>query len=148
LIQGSDKTVMIDAVDPTMESVLMARLDDLAVKQIDYLVANHAEQDHSGSIPAVLARYPMAKVICTSRCEGLLKDLLLVPEDRIKTVADKETVSLGDRTLEFIHAAVPLHPGPGEKKSFRHSFQALRSAEPGCGSGGDGFKQGVGKTQP
>jgi flavorubredoxin len=105
LIQGSDKTVMIDAVDPTMESVLMARLDDLAVKQIDYLVANHAEQDHSGSIPAVLARYPMAEVICTPKCKGLLMDLLLVPEDRIKTVADKETVSLGDKTLEFIHAA-------------------------------------------
>jgi flavorubredoxin len=46
LIQGSEKTVLIDAVDPTMEPVAMARLDDLAVKQIDYLVANHAEQDH------------------------------------------------------------------------------------------------------
>ena len=105
LIQGSEKTVLIDAVDPTMEPVLMARLDDLAVKQINYLVANHAEQDHSGSIPAALARYPMAEVICTPKCKGLLMDLLRVPEDRIKTVADKETVSLGDRTMEFVHAA-------------------------------------------
>ena len=61
LLQGSEKTVLIDAVDPTMEHVLMARLDDLGVKAIDYLVANHAEQDHSGSIPAVLAKYPMTK---------------------------------------------------------------------------------------
>ncbi|MFC2042014.1 FprA family A-type flavoprotein [Chloroflexota bacterium] len=105
LIQGSEKTALIDAVDPTMEHVLMARLDDLAVKQIDYLVANHAEQDHSGSIPAVLAKYPMAKVICTPKCKGLLMDLLHIPEDRITTVDDKETLSLGDRTLEFIHAA-------------------------------------------
>jgi 2-oxoglutarate ferredoxin oxidoreductase subunit alpha len=37
-----------------MEHVLMARLDDLGIKEIDYLIANHAEQDHSGSIPAVL----------------------------------------------------------------------------------------------
>ena len=96
---------LIDAVDPTMEHVLMARLDDLAIKQIDYLVANHAEQDHSGSIPAVLAKYPMAKAICTPRCKGLLMDLLHVSEDRITTVDDKETLSLGDRTLEFIHAA-------------------------------------------
>jgi flavorubredoxin len=105
LIKGSEKTALIDAVDPTMEHVLMTRLDDLAIKQIDYLVANHAEQDHSGSIPAVLAKYPMAKVICTPKCKGLLMDLLQVPEDRITTVDDKGTISLGDRTLEFIHAA-------------------------------------------
>jgi flavorubredoxin len=105
LIQGSEKTALIDAVDPTMEHVLMARLDDISVKKIDYLVANHAEQDHSGSIPTVLAKYPMAKAICTPRCKGLLMDLLHVSEDRIATVDDKETLSLGDRTLEFIHAA-------------------------------------------
>ncbi len=105
LIQGSEKTALIDAVDPSMEYALMSRLDDLAVKQIDYLVANHAEQDHSGSIPAVLAKYPMAKVICTPKCKGLLINLLHIPEDRVTTVDDKETLSLGDRTLEFIHAA-------------------------------------------
>jgi len=42
LIQGSEKTALIDAVDPEMEHMLMARLDDLSVKKIDYLVANHA----------------------------------------------------------------------------------------------------------
>jgi flavorubredoxin len=105
LVQGSEKTALIDTADPTMEHVLVARLDALGVKQIDYLVTNHAEQDHSGSIPAVLAKYPMAKVICTLKCKGLLMDLLHVPEDRITTVNDKETLSLGDRTLEFIHAA-------------------------------------------
>ncbi|MFC1861863.1 FprA family A-type flavoprotein [Chloroflexota bacterium] len=105
LIQGSEKTALIEAVDPTMEYALMSRLDDLDVKKIDYLVANHAEQDHSGSIPAVLAKYPMAKVICTPKCKGLLMDLLHIPEDRITTVDDKETLSLGDTTLEFIHAA-------------------------------------------
>jgi flavorubredoxin len=105
LVQGSGKTALIDAVDPTMEHVLISRLDDLAIKKIDYLIANHAEQDHSGSIPAVLAKYPMAKVICTPKCKGLLMDLLHITEDRITTVDDKGTVSLGDRTLEFIHAA-------------------------------------------
>jgi len=105
LVQGSEKTVLIDAVDPTMEHVLTARLDDLGIKKIDYLIANHAEQDHSGSIPAVLARYPTVKAICTPKCKGLLIDLLHVPEDMITTVSDKESLSLGDRTLEFIHAA-------------------------------------------
>jgi len=104
LIKGSDKTALIDTVDPTMEQVLFHNLDELNTKRIDYLVANHAEQDHSGTIPKVLAKYPEAKLICTPRCKGMLVDLLLVPEDRIMTVEDKETVTLGDRTLEFIHA--------------------------------------------
>ncbi len=105
LIQGSKKTVLIDTVDPTMEDVLLSRLDELVVKDVDYVVTNHAEQDHSGSLPAVLDKYPQAKVICTPKCKAMLIDLVLVPEERIITVEDKETISLGDKTLEFIHAA-------------------------------------------
>ncbi len=104
LIKGSEKTALIDTVDPTMEQVLVNHLDELKVKDIDYLVAHHAEQDHSGSIPWVLEKYPRAKVVCTPRCKGMLIDLLLIPEDRFITVEDKETISLGNRTLEFIHA--------------------------------------------
>jgi flavorubredoxin len=104
LIKGNEKTALIDTVDPTMEQVLTNHLNELKVKGIDYVVAHHAEQDHSGSIPWVLEKYPRAKVVCTPRCKGMLIDLLLIPEDRFITVEDKETISLGNRTLEFIHA--------------------------------------------
>jgi flavorubredoxin len=104
LIKGSEKTALMDTVDPTMEQVLENHLNELKVKDIDYLVAHHAEQDHSGSIPWVLEKYPKAKVVCTPKCKGMLVDLLLIPEDRVITVEDKETISLGDRTLEFIYA--------------------------------------------
>jgi flavorubredoxin len=103
LIQGSEKTALLDTVDPTMEQVLENHLNELKVKDIDYLVAHHAEQDHSGSIPWVLEKYPKAKVVCTPKCKGMLVDMLLIPEDRVITVEDKETISLGDRTLEFIY---------------------------------------------
>jgi len=104
LIKGSEKTALIDTVDPTMEHVLINHLDELKVKNIDYVIANHAEQDHSGTIPRVLEKYPEAKLVCTPRCKGMLIDLLLVAEERFITVEDKQTISLGDRTLEFIHA--------------------------------------------
>jgi flavorubredoxin len=103
-IKGSEKTALVDTVDPTMTQVLVNHLNELKVKTLDYLIANHAEQDHSGSIPQILERYPEAKLVCTPRCKGMLIDLLLVAEDRFVTVEDKETISLGDRTLEFIHA--------------------------------------------
>jgi flavorubredoxin len=102
LVQGSQKVALIDTVDPSMTAVLMAYLEDVPI--IDYVIANHAEQDHSGSIPQVLAKYPDAKVVTTPKGRDLLMALLLIPEDRFITVNDGETLSLGDKTLEFIHA--------------------------------------------
>ena len=104
LIQGSEKTALIDTVDPTMSHVLFGRLNQLGTEHLDYVIANHAEQDHSGTLPQVLERYPQAQVVCTPKCKGMLVDLLLAPEDRILAVDDGATLSLGDRTLEFIHA--------------------------------------------
>ena len=102
LVQGSQKVALIDTVDPTMTGVLMAYLQNVPV--VDYVIANHAEQDHSGSIPQVLAKYPNAKVVTTPKGRDLLMALLLVQEDRFITVNDGETLSLGNKTLEFIHA--------------------------------------------
>jgi flavorubredoxin len=104
LIKGSEKTALIDTVDPPMKDVLLHNLDQLGVKRIDYVIFNHAEPDHSGSIREVLAKYPEAKAVCTEKCKGMLIDRFMVVEDRFKTVEDKETIALGGRTLEFIHA--------------------------------------------
>jgi flavorubredoxin len=104
LIRANEKTVLIDTVDPTMTNMLMGNLDELNIKSIDYVIVNHAEQDHSGALPAVLSRFPNAIVVCTPKCKPLLVELLLIPERKIKTVEDGETISLGDKTLEFIHA--------------------------------------------
>lgn len=104
VIKGSEKTALIDTVDPTMQDLLINQLDRLGIENINYIVANHAEQDHSGALPRVLERYPEAKVIATPRCKDMLIDLLMIPEEKFIVVNDKETISLGDRTLEFIHA--------------------------------------------
>ncbi len=104
LIKGSEKTALIDTVDPTMTDVLMGHLDKLEIKKIDYVIANHAEQDHSGSLPHVLRKYPEAKLVCSPRCKEFLIELLMIPENKFQTVNDKDTISLGNRTLEFIHA--------------------------------------------
>jgi flavorubredoxin len=104
LIKGSNKTALIDTVDPPMKDVLLNNLDQLGIKRIDYVIFNHAEPDHSGSISEVLARYPEAKAVCTPKCKGMLIDRFSVAENRFQIVEDKETISLGGRTLEFIHA--------------------------------------------
>lgn len=100
-IEGSEKTVLIDTVDPLKVDELLTQLKDIS--KLDYLVSLHAEQDHSGSIPHVLSRFPDAKLITSPKAKGMLMDLLCIPEESFITVSDGETLSLGDKTLEFIH---------------------------------------------
>lgn len=104
LIIGNEKTALIDAVDPAKENELIENLNRLGIKKIDYVISHHAEQDHSGGIPKVLNKYPMAKVVTNSKCKGMLMDLLLIPEDKFIEVKDNDTISLGNRTLQFIFA--------------------------------------------
>ena len=104
LIRSSEKTVLIDTVDPTKEHELVDNLKELSVNGIDYIIANHAEQDHSGAIPKILGLYPNAKVLTNPKCKEMLKDLLSIPDGKFMEVDDRGTVSLGDRTLEFIYA--------------------------------------------
>ena len=101
LIEGSEKTALIDTVDPSMINELLIKLEN--VPKLDYLISLHAEQDHSGSIPAVLSRYPEVKIISSPKAKPMLMDLLRVPEESFVTVSDGETISLGDKTLKFIH---------------------------------------------
>jgi flavorubredoxin len=101
LVQGSEKTVLLDTVDPPMTDKLLAQLD--GVDKIDFIVSHHAEQDHSGAIPRVLERFPEAKVIVTPKAKGMLIDLLKISESSFVTVEDGESLSLGNKTLKFIH---------------------------------------------
>ncbi|WP_244148866.1 FprA family A-type flavoprotein [Desulfonatronum thioautotrophicum] len=101
LICGSEKTALLDSVDPSMADVLLPQITNRA--KIDYIVSHHAEQDHSGSIPMVLEKYPDAKVVCTTKARGMLMDLLHIPEESFHAVEDGSTLSLGTKTLEFIY---------------------------------------------
>lgn len=102
LVKGSEKTVLIDAVDPVFGADLIHVLDGM-VPALDFIVANHGEQDHSGTIPRLLEHFPHAQVLCTPKAKPMLEDLLHLPAERIRTVEDGETLSLGDVTLEFMH---------------------------------------------
>ncbi len=103
LVKGSAKTALLDTVEPRMTDILFKNLQALHVNQIDYIVAHHAEQDHSGALPQVLARYPQAKIVTNPKCRDLLSKLLGLPEDKIITIEDGEELSLGDKTLRFVY---------------------------------------------
>ncbi len=101
LIKGSEKTVLLDTVDPEMSDILLSQLKD--IKNIDFIVSHHAEQDHSGTIPLVLEKYPSAKIITSSQGKDMIINHLCIPEEKIVMVEDGEELSLGDKTLKFIY---------------------------------------------
>lgn len=101
VVKGSDKIALLDTVDPTKSEVLMGNLMALGFDDVDYIVSHHAEQDHSGTIPALLLLYPRAKVATNARCKAMLIDLLHIDEDRFLTIMDGQTLSLGNKTLQF-----------------------------------------------
>ena len=101
LVKGSEKMALIDTGDPAKAEELLGMLK--GIPTVDYVISNHAEQDHSGLLPAVMEKYPGAKLVTSTKAKGMLLDLLELPEERIMTVLDGDTLSLGDRTLEFIY---------------------------------------------
>ncbi|BDC36227.1 MAG: FprA family A-type flavoprotein [Candidatus Methanoliparum thermophilum] len=104
LVKGSEKVALIDTVDSTMSEVLIENIKEVNIDQIDYIIVNHAEQDHSGTLPRILELFPDAKVLTNPKCKDLLINLLFIPDDKIEVVEDGEEVSLGNKTLKFIYA--------------------------------------------
>ncbi len=101
LVEGREKVALIDTVDPPMADTLMDQLAD--VPKIDYIVSLHAEQDHSGTLPRVLEKYPEARIVTTAKARGLLMDMMSLPESAFQVVEDGAAIDLGDKTLKCIH---------------------------------------------
>lgn len=102
LIKGSQKIALLDTVDPKKTHVLLDNLVRAGIERIDYVIAHHAEQDHSGSLPDVLLLYPNAKVVTNAKCKAMLMDLLRIEDDKFIVIEDGQELSLGDKTLKFV----------------------------------------------
>jgi len=97
------KNVLIDTSDPRKTDKFISVIRKISGGRIDYVISNHSEQDHSGSIPAVLNEFPDAKVITGEKGAGLLNRLLLIPPEKFISVKDGEEIDIGERTLKFFH---------------------------------------------
>jgi len=103
LIKGSEKTALLDTVEPEKADVLFSNLAEANIDKLDYIICHHGEQDHSGAINEVLLLYPDAKVVTNPKCKEILINHLNTDQDKFITVEDGQTLSLGDKTLEFLY---------------------------------------------
>ncbi len=109
LIIGSNKKALIDTVNPGFEKEIEDKIAQVVnPTDIDYVIMNHAEPDHAGSIPHIMALNAKAKLVTTAKGAKMAQIFYKVPEERIIAVRDGETLDLGDKTLQFIEAPM-LH---------------------------------------
>ena len=104
IVLGSEKIAVIDTMYPKFTKEYLKSFDENGITKVDYIIANHGEQDHSGSIPAMLEKFPEAVVVTNQVCANNLKEMLLIPNEKIKVITNNEELSLGDKTLQFLIA--------------------------------------------
>lgn len=97
-----EKVALIDTVNPGFEDALRRNIERYAEK-IDYVVMNHAEPDHAGAIPFIMESSD-ALLVTTKKGAEMAKFYYDVPERRVRVVEDGEEISIGGKTLRFIHA--------------------------------------------
>ena len=103
LVRG-EKTALIDTVKAGFSQEMFSRIESIMdPAEIDYLVVNHVEMDHSGAVPQFMARVPNAQLIATDNGIKALErhyrqDL---PIRKVKT---GDELSLGNKTLQFLEA--------------------------------------------
>ena len=90
-VQGSERSALLDTVDPAHWLTLSRQLDELPAP--DYLVIQHVEQDHSGSTPMLLERFPDLTIVCNEKARAMLIDHLHVDDARFRIVSDGDTLS-------------------------------------------------------
>ena len=104
IVCGSEKTALIDTVRIDEVRDFFNNIHDLiADRPIDYLVVNHMEPDHSGSIPEILRAYPDLKVVGNSQTIQMVKGFYHIDDpERLLEIKDGGELSLGDMTLRFV----------------------------------------------
>lgn len=106
-----EKTALIDTVKAPYAETLLAHIrahTDPAA--IDYVVCNHAEPDHAGSLPVVMKACPKAELVCDARCRDTLSRHVDTSGWRFRVVADGDTLPLGQRSLRFIETPMVHWP--------------------------------------
>ena len=104
LVQGEKKVALIDSVKDgflSQSEALIRQLIDPA--KIDYIIVQHTEPDHSGSIAQMLRLAPNARILCSKPASLYLPYIANVPLP-LEPVKDGDTLDLGGRTLRFIQA--------------------------------------------
>lgn len=124
-----EKTAVMDTVDERFAEEWLAHLEaELSGRKPDYLVIQHMEPDHAGSIPAFLEKYPDTKVVATPKAFEFMNQFFGIDlGEKKEPAANGGTLELGTHTLNFLFA--PMVHWPEVMFSYETSEKILFSAD-------------------
>lgn len=123
-----EKIALIDTVEGGFEEEFVGNIDAAVEgRDVDYLVVNHMEPDHSSLISYMLERYPSMTIIANAKTLPMLKGYHNVPEERVRIIAEGEAVSLGTCSLRF--HMIPMVHWPETMVTWIEEEQTLFSGD-------------------
>lgn len=110
-VVADEKVALIDTVESGFEDEFEQGISDaVGDRDIDYLIVNHMEPDHSSLISLMLDRYPEMKVVANAKTVPMLKGYHGVPAERIMVMSEGEKLDLGSCSLQFFMAPMVHWP--------------------------------------
>lgn len=110
LIKDKD-VALIDSVKAPYAQYLLNNIKSLiGLNEIKYIICNHAEPDHSGSIPVLMRECKNAMLVCNEKCKNALSMHYDTKAWNFKIVDETSTLSLGENTLKFINTPMAHWP--------------------------------------
>lgn len=124
-----EKTVVLDSVDRAVSDLFFENLEHvLNGRKLDYLVVNHMEPDHCGTIQQLVYRYPEVKIVCNEKTLQMIRQFYTFDVDsRAVIVKEMDTLSTGKHTLTFIMA--PMVHWPEAMVTYDVAEKVLFSAD-------------------
>lgn len=123
-----EKTVLFDTVDWSICRQFLENLESvLAGRSLDYMIINHMEPDHGGSIEEVILRYPNVKIISTEKAFLMMHQFGFNIDGREEEVAEGDSRSFGKHNIHFV--AAPMVHWPEAMVSFDSTDGVLFAAD-------------------
>ncbi len=134
---NDEKKVLIDLTKEFKTDTLIDQIAGVySIEDLDYIVVNHMEPDHTGAIKTVFRMAPKATILCTAKATPMLAEFYGI-RDRIHEVEDGEQLNIGSRTLQFVHT--PFVHWPETMMTYDEKNKVLFSCD---AFGGYGALQG------
>ncbi len=124
-----EKVAIMDTVDPRVTEEWLKNLDEvLGTRKADYLIIQHMEPDHGGSISRIIERFPDMQLVGNAKTFQMLKQFFDVDtEGKEVVVKEGDTLSLGTHTLQFFMA--PMVHWPEVMVTYEQKEKVLFSAD-------------------
>ena len=124
-----EKTVLLDTVDKSVSDQFFENVAHvLSGRRLDYLIVNHMEPDHCGTIEQLVLRYPEVKIVCNAKTVQMIKQFFTFDIDsRAVLVKEMDTLCTGRHTLAFVMA--PMVHWPEAMVTYDATDKVLFSAD-------------------